>query len=455
MSLSPLAFTGISRFSADFQTIIIRALSIANIPVRQLQNEQANLIGKKQLLSELRTTVGTLASTVTTLGTLGANKAVTGISSNSARVSVQVNSANQTSTHTITNTTSVAKAASETSMSGYATSDATAVSLTGNLQLVVGTQTYSKMAMTGEENNLDAIRDWINGLNAGVTASVLNTGSGATPYYLYLSANVTGSTTLQLRTTVDNAGSNILTADNQGADAIFKLDGIDVSRPDNVISNIIPGVTFTILSKTDVGENVTLTMASSRSQLATQLQSLASNYNDVATKINAQIGESAGLLTGDTTIREIQNALRTLTGYEGSSGNIMRLADLGITFDNSGKASFDSAKIYGLSDSNFSAAFTFLGSTTSGFGGLNARLTQISDPVSGMIKNQQDQIDTADARLTKQIDDLNARIDYSQKSLSSRLQAADSLLAKLESQQTILDASLKSLNLVLFGKKTE
>jgi flagellar hook-associated protein 2 len=284
---------------------------------------------------------------------------------------------------------------------------------------------------------------------------VLNTGSGATPYYLYISSNATGAKALQLRTTVDNAGSNILTATNQGANATFTLDRINVSRPDNVVNDIISGVTFTILSKTDVGENITLTMSSDRAQLATYLQSFASNYNEVAGKINAQIGEAAGLLTGDMTIRQVQDALRTITGYEASSGNIKRLADLGISFDRTGKASFDSSKIYGLSDNDLSATFTFLGSTTTGFGGLNSRLTQISDPLTGMIKNQQDQIDTADARITKQIDDLNARIDYSQKALSSRLQAADSLLAKLESQQIVLDASLKSLNLVLFGKKTD
>lgn len=454
MSLSLLVFTGISRFSSDFQTILSRALSISSIPVRQLQNEQSNLIGKKQLLSDLRTSVGTLASTVASLGTLGASKSITAISSNSARVSVQVNGANQTGTHTITDITSIAKAATETSITGFATADAGTVSGSGDLQLVVGTQTYNKTAIPAGENNLTAVRDWINGLGASVTASVLNTGSGPTPYYLSISSNTSGAKALQLRTTVDDAGSNILTATNQGADAVFKLDGIAVTRPDNVASDIISGITFTILSKTDVAESITLTMASDRSKLATALQSFASNYNDVAAKINAQIGKTAGLLTGDTTIRQTQTALREITGYRTSSGAIRNLADLGISFDSAGKASFDSAKIYGLSDSNLSAGLTFLGSATTGLGGLSTKLTQISDPVTGLIKKQQDQMDTADARISKQVDDLNARIDYSQKTLASRLQAADALLAKLESQQTVLDASLKSLDLLLFGKKT-
>jgi hypothetical protein len=37
--------------------------------------------------------------------------------------------------------------------------------------------------------------------------------------------------------------------------------------------------------------------------------------------------------------------------------------------------------------------------------------------------------------------------------LASKLQIADTMLASLESQQRVLDASLQSLNLVLYGKK--
>src|SRR5688572_28595179 len=146
MSLSPLAFTGISRFSADFQTILKRALSIASIPVKQLQNQQIDLVSKKQLLTDLRSSIGTLATTVSALGTLGTNKSITTTTSNSSRVSVQTDGANQTGTHTITEITSVAKAAAETSATGFATANATAVSGTGNLELVVGSTTYTRTA---------------------------------------------------------------------------------------------------------------------------------------------------------------------------------------------------------------------------------------------------------------------------------------------------------------------
>jgi flagellar capping protein FliD len=101
------------------------------------------------------------------------------------------------------------------------------------------------------------------------------------------------------------------------------------------------------------------------------------------------------------------------------------------------------------------SAYTFLGSAVTGFGGLSKKLTQLSDPVSGMIKAEQSQIDTTDSRISKQVEELTARIDYMQKSVAQRLQTYDSLLARLESQQNMVDASIKSVQLALFGRNDE
>jgi hypothetical protein len=48
---------------------------------------------------------------------------------------------------------------------------------------------------------------------------------------------------------------------------------------------------------------------------------------------------------------------------------------------------------------------------------------------------------------------MTLRVSDMQKSLAARLHAADSLLASLESQQTMVDASLQSLNYTLYGKE--
>jgi flagellar hook-associated protein 2 len=452
MGLSPLVFTGISQFSDDFQTILNRAAAIASIPLRALQNEQADLLNRKQLLAELRTGVAALADAVEGLGAAGRTRALSAWSTNTARVTVTLNGATQAGTYTISEITSVARAASETTASGYATADQTPVSADGILELVVGSQTYTLDLAGAGRNHLNGLRDAINELGAGVTASVLNTGTGATPYYLAITANSPGQTTLQLRDVAGDPNSNLLTADNQGANAVFKLNGLTIVKPGNIVSDVIAGVSFTIVSKTDPGETVELRLSSSRSTLAAKLADFVSAYNTLRTKVSAQVGPAAGLLSGDFIVREIQQQLRTLAAHEGA-GSVRRLSDLGLEFDQQGVLSFDAAKFFSLSDAELAAAFDFLGSETTGFGGLSRALRQISDPISGLIKLQQDSYDAADQRLSRQVAELTSRIEFMQASLSARLQQADALLAQFESQQALLEASIKGLELALYGKR--
>lgn len=450
MGISPLVFTGVSEFSDDFQTILNRAVSVANIPLRALQNEQADLLSRKQLLAELRTAVAGLAGAVEALGAAGRTRALSASSTNTARVTVTLNGATQAGTYTISEITSVARAASETTASGYATADSTAVSSDGLVELVVGSAAYT-IDLTGR-NHLNGLRDAINALGAGVTASVLNTGTGAAPYYLAITADSPGETTLQLREAPGDPNSNLLTADNQGANAVFKLNGLTVIKASNIVSDVIPGVSFTIVSKTDPGETVELRLSSSRSMLAAKLADFVNAFNALRTKVSAQVGPSAGLLSGDFIVREIQQQLRSLAAYE-TGGAVRRLADLGIAFDQQGVMSFDSAKFFSLSEAELAGVFAFLGSETTGLGGFSQALKRISDPVSGLIRLQQDSYDAADQRLSRQVEELAGRIEFMQASLAARLQQADALLAQLESQQVLLEASIKGLELALYGKK--
>jgi flagellar capping protein FliD len=201
-----------------------------------------------------------------------------------------------------------------------------------------------------------------------------------------------------------------------------------------------------------VGETVDLRLSSSRSTLASDLASLISVYNSAQSKVASQVGETAGLLSGDYIVREIQHLMRELAAYEGS-GPVKHLADLGIEFNQSGQMEFNTPKFYSLSDADIAAAFEFLGSPTSGLGALSAGFGQVSDPISGLIRLQQNQYDAADDRLSNQISELTTRIELMQSSLSLRLQQADVLLAQLEAQQTMLDANIRALELAAFGKR--
>jgi flagellar capping protein FliD len=221
-----------------------------------------------------------------------------------------------------------------------------------------------------------------------------------------------------------------------------------------LINDVVPGVTFTILGTTSGEETVTVSIGTSRSQMASGLANLVDSYNALLDEVNGQVGPSAGMLSGDFLVREVQDAMRALTSITGP-GSMNGLADLGIEFDSDGKVEFNRNVFDGLSESRLLEAVSFLGTASSGLGGAAARFTSISDPLTGLAKLQQDRYEETDKRLTSQIAALNERISASQAALAAKLQAADALLGQLQSQQLSIEASLKGLALTLYGRNED
>jgi len=562
MSTTPLTFTGVSTFSNDFQTILTRASSIANLPVTALTNEQTDIQSEKVLAGNLSSAIADLGTSLGNLAALGAANGTSANSTDPSVVTAMATGAPSTAAYSISNVTSVARAASETSLTGYAgwqtsavyaplTGDATnpdtqsltftlndasgqpqtttvnltggsagldgagavsaintalqatgnatlmgikatagsggaiqfssnssasftvgfgaeagvdntggfaavqnstltstgaPVSSTGTLQLTLGGVT-TPIVLAAGKNNLAGLSDAINALNLGVTASVLNTGTGSTPNYLTLSANQTGATTL----TLTDGGTNLLTSTNQGANTVFDLNGLPVVKSSAIVSDVVPGVSFTFNGTTTTGQTVGVSLAPDGSKISSALQDLVTKYNAVSGLVNAQIGPAAGLLSGNPLIVQARQAMFSLMNSSGSGSSVQSLASLGIELDNNGVMSFNSATFNALSSSQIADAYSFLGNTASGPTAMQAQFTQLSDPFSGSIKAQQDQWDATDTRITDQVTDLNTRIAAMQATLQSKLQVADTLLAGLQSTQNMLTSSIQSLNFASYG----
>jgi flagellar hook-associated protein 2 len=449
MSTAPLRFSGISSFSADFQTIVDRAVAIAGLPVKALQKDQVDLMSRKAALASVSAAVAQLAKSLQDLGKLHADGGLAA-SVSSGKVTAALESGAQRGAWAIEEISALAQAAAATSNTGWPDRMTTAVAAPeGALELVVGNQTYNFVLHPGE-NHLQGVRDRINALGAGVTASILSTG-GATPtYYLALSATETGIRTLELRTEAGNPASNLLTQNNPGANAVLRINGVTVEHPGNVISGAIEGVTLTLHGVT-AGESITVQANPSRSALETGLSAFADSYNKLVQELDRHAGEAAGPLRGEALLGQLRMQLSSLAGHQ-AAGAMDSLASLGLVFDRNGFLALDRARVQALSAQQVEEALEFLG----GPGGLASRQTQFalfSDPAFGLITQEFQSITDSDVRLTQQIAAMNERIAAMQTTLLARLQSADAFLAQLESQQRMLESSVRSLNLVLYGKQ--
>jgi flagellar hook-associated protein 2 len=449
MSIEPLRFSGVSSYSADFQKILDRTVAIGAQPINALQRDQTNLLQQRALAVGLQTSAEGLNTAIKGLADVGQSRAVGGSSSNSSKVSIGAVTARTPATYTISEITSLARSASATS-AGYAASTSGTVSSTGSVRLGFSGTTYD-ISLAPGENTLTGLRDKINNLGIGVTASILTTGSGPTPYYLSLTSTTAGEKPITLADDPTGANTDLLVTRDDGSNANFKINGVAVSKNSNLVNDVVSGVTFTLTGTTTGSETVSLTLSSNRNTLASRLESFVAAYNGTLDQVDAQIGSAAGLLTGSFIVRETSSLLRQVSGFE-STGNIKSLPNLGVTFGRDGKATFDRTVFDGLSENDLQEAFGFLGNSTTGFGSLQSKVRQLSDPVTGLIANETTRMDETDKRLAAQVATLTTRLELLQRVTSERLQAVDAILGSLDSQKNIVDASVKSLQLVTFGK---
>jgi flagellar hook-associated protein 2 len=453
MSTAPLVFNGLSSYSKDFQAILNRQVSIQQLPIQQLQNEQADLLQKKAALIALSPEVSNLGASINALSSLASSQGLIAASSNASLVSVVNTGGSQAANYTISNITSLAAPASETSLTGSASASAGAVSSSGTVNLIYGAKTYP-IVLTPATNNLNGLAAAINKLGVGANASVLNTGTGGTPYYLTLSASAGGQTTLKLQDVpAVGAPVDLLSTSNQGTNAAFDLNGIPVSKSSNVINDVAPGLTFTLLATTAVNQTAHLSLTPDGSGLSNALQTFADNYNALVDQVNGQIGAGAGPLAGDSLIYALSSDLQQLGSYHGSA-SVKSLADLGLTFDSTGKISLDTSVAGSFSSSRLQDAFKFLGSSTSGFGSLATAFTQIADPSAGIIQQQESSDDRQNTALTDRINTLNSNLALFQANLTSRLTAADVAVSELQNQLTTINSTVQGLDSVLYGKQT-
>ncbi|WP_137938080.1 flagellar filament capping protein FliD [Chitinivorax sp. B] len=241
-------------------------------------------------------------------------------------------------------------------------------------------------------NSLEGIRDAINKAGIGVTASIVNDGSG-TPYRLTLSSNNPGvSNSIKIGVTGDAALQNLLAHDPAvdagqalqqtvtAQNSELKVDGIAISKPSTTITDAIEGVTLNLL-KTNVGTPTKITVATSGSSLTTAVTAFVKAYNDMnklldeitaydasGAKAGGTVGKS-GPLQGDTTIRSMQYRLRQLFGTEmvGVDASVNSLGKVGIAFQKDGTLKVDSAKLQSAIDNKFNdvtALFAATGNAT-------------------------------------------------------------------------------------------
>ncbi|MCC6658519.1 MAG: flagellar filament capping protein FliD [Rhodocyclaceae bacterium] len=217
------------------------------------------------------------------------------------------------------------------------------------------------------KSSLAGVRDAINAANAGVSASIVNDGSGnrlviaskdsglANALKITVAdddANHTNNSGLsQLVYDASTGGTTNLTQTVAAQNAVAVIDGITVSKASNTISDAIEGVTLTLL-KANTPSATTLSVSRDTAGVQASVQSFVKAYNDLKKTIDDlskydAANKRASTLTGDATVRSVQSQLRGLfnTALTTAGGGLRLLSDIGIGFQADGTLKLDSTKL--------------------------------------------------------------------------------------------------------------
>lgn len=268
----------------------------------------------------------------------------------------------------------VAKAHSLSSKAFSSVNDAVAILGAGETQDLVfrfGTTAYSggsydsftvdtdqpggTITISESNNTLAGIRDAVNSANIGVSASIVNDGTG----YRLQFVSATGLDKSMEITAQDSLGSTLstglsqlaynlnqndtstnMTENQKGEDALLSVNGLTVTRDSNSVTEVISGVTLN-LNSANVGTNVVLSVVADSTAITEKATAFVDAYNDLKTTIDEYTDynaseKSIGLLTADSSIRSLVSQVDILltSSVNQLSGSFdQSLADLGFYRD--------------------------------------------------------------------------------------------------------------------------
>ncbi len=438
--MAAVTFSGAN--GIDWNTILNAVMAQESQPLTNLQNQQVNTQNKNAALVSLAGIITNLQTPTTALTSLTAFSALAATSTDTSVAAVSAGAGGIAGQYDLS-ITALAKSQTTSSATGYAAATAT-VADGGSISFTIGSQQPTQAITISAGTTLTQLKDQINSQNSGVSASVVNDGTG---YKLIISSRQTGlSNGFTINNTLTNSGGTALafaagqspsSGNAQGAqDAAFTVNGLGITSASNTVTDAIPGVTLNLLRAGDVKVNV----ASDYSSLKDNIKTLVTQYNTLRKFYNQQQQGSAAL-HGDPVMRQaMTDTKNALLAKNENGGRYHYLAEIGLAVTSTGDLKLDESKLdTAISSSPADLQALFHGTVGVGgvLGGLKDALANV-DGTAGLIKNTRNIIDTTLKGLQNKIDDQKTRLDQKRASLLKLYAATDAAMSTLSSATTSL-----------------
>ena len=370
---------------------------------------QSKIDAKNTAISAIGEIKSALSKLSTSLKTLTGN---TSLKVNSTSSAISATISNPSTAVAINSTISISSLAKGQTLAFDDYSSSTTLVGAGSLVLergdwssgsfVASSTVSSKTLTVTATDTLESLKDKINALDYGVTASVLGAGDGT--YTLVLKSQDGKENALRVTATESPSGSGLSSIDNTttngskqkvaGTDASFTVDGIALTRSSNTITDLFTGYNVNLLASTTLNGTDTpanLTGSVDTSAATTNLQSFVDAVNDARTLLNTKTfrgsaSEDAGELSDDPVVKSVQKQLNSLTSTQltGFGANGVYLSNLGVRTEKDGLLSLNTTVLQNELKNNpttLDAIFNSMYSSSSSL--LTASGGSVKAPVAG------------------------------------------------------------------------
>jgi flagellar hook-associated protein 2 len=237
-------------------------------------------------------------------------------------------------------------------------------------------------------------------------------------------------------------------------DAALTVDGVQITRPTNAVSNAIAGVTLT-LSAAGTSE---VSVARVPTAGAEAVRGFVDAYNAVQEAIRAQgtIGKDGTLppLHNDPLLRSLRGPLATgivrpaaAANADGSptgvAGDLSTLASVGVSLQKDGTLAFDASKFQGAADARLADVQALLAERTQAVADVVGGAVT---PYVGSIDTRQRTMDAQNVTYTTRIADVDARIDKRRAALLAQYAKFEASLGLIKSVGDAMSAQFSGLN---------
>jgi len=460
-----ISFGGLGN-GLDFGQVVDQLVKVAQLPVDRLTKKRTDLNAKLTDLTTVSTKVAALQSAAEALRLSTSFDKTTVSVSDPTVLSASASSSGGTGTYSVRvvqlaqSHQIVSKLAK--SVSSETTDIVSGTSATFTFKVGSGS---NQTVNLGASATLSDLQDQINDLGAGVTASLINTGTESTPSYrLALSSNNTGSdnaitivtdgTDLDLLNGTGTGGIDILSAAQNAQIQIGDqaLNPLTIERSSNTVSDAIPGLSLT-LSKTTGTDTVQVNLVQDLNAVKTNIKSLATAYNEVMKFINERTtydvaSKQGGVFFNESSARTVIARLRTaLSSSVSGATTYTSVGQIGFKTERDGTIAVDDGQLTTALNTNYNAVKALFANQGAAAGlaqSLMSAVDALNDVSGGALTLRKNGLTGEITRVGDDIARQEDAVSRYEERLRRQFAALDGLLRQLQGQSSFLQSQSSS-----------